>query len=974
MNQGVEDVFRPAPLQEGILLHSLRDDDTALFVSQLTCRLTGRTDHGALRRAFEAVVGHHAVLRSSFHAGTARHPVQVVHREARAPFTAHDVRQGPPDGLERLLREDRALGFRLDRSPLTRLACVTVDDDHDVLVWTYHHLLIDGWSAQLVLDDLLSAYEAQCRGITLRLPQRRPYRDFLAWRQRQAGSPALRGLTERLASTSGPTVLPSTGRPGGAPAGARLAEVRTTVPGDRLVRLRATAREAQITLSSLVQAAWGVTLSRYAAEPSVVFGTTVSVRPPELAGSDAMVGVLLNTLPTRVDADPARSVRELLSATHTQQVELQQAGHVALAEVASAAGRPAGQPLFETAVIVENYPTDLSGLRRQTIGVEDISYVQRNDLPLSVLVVEGDELQLIIARDNARYTADDAVLFLAQLELVLDGFAGGLDRRLGELPAVTAAERAAELERTPRAVPPDCGPRCPPHAVAGRAGTAPDLTAVSMDGRRLGFGELHDRSRRVADWLAGQGIGAGDTVAVWASPSPDTVIAALAVSVAGASLLALDPQDAEADWAHALVEGRPGALLTTNQVLSHLAVPGALPVLRLDGGLPELGASDSSAAARHDAQCRCAAEFAEVCGLDSHDVVLHLGPLGATWAAQALAALATGALLVLAPEETVSTGVPRQVADHRTTVLTGATPRTVRSWAAAGPPARTHTVRLLALDGEPLEDADTEHVTALFGAACELVGLYRPDGHPLPVAMHRGRTNDGRAGRVGRPSAGITLLVLDASGGPAPVGAPGTLFLGRGLGTVPRPTGDAARRLPDGSVERLSAAHPVERLVRAHPSVADAVLLPGAAEEAGGRTLLVTRRRRAENPHPRVESLVQDPSVEVVEVPVMPLTASGRVDLAALTAAPAAGRPDDGPKFPTTSEEKTIAGIFAGLLELPEDTITLHESFFVLGGSSLDALRMLTQVGEAFGVEVPLDSLFTAPTVAGLAASLSTAR
>ena len=322
----MEDLYPLTPMQRGMLFHSLYDETSPVYFEQVSYRLRGPLNLPAFESAWQRVVDRHSVLRTSFHYSGLDEPLQMVRRQAKLPLTSEDwTGLAPLQQAERLkvfLVEDRKRGFKLDKAPLMRLAVFQLGADTNQLVWSHHHLLLDGWSASLVIKEVLGFYEALRRGHDLRLERPRPYRDYIAWLGQQDMGAAEQFWRKTLQGFSAPT-------PFGADKSMIDAAEQAAGHGRRQTQLAESAtqalgsfaRQRLLTTNTIVQAAWAVLLSRYSGEEDVSFGSTVSGRPPALAGVDSMVGLFINTVPVRVRARREQSVVSLLHEVQAQQQE-----------------------------------------------------------------------------------------------------------------------------------------------------------------------------------------------------------------------------------------------------------------------------------------------------------------------------------------------------------------------------------------------------------------------------------------------------------------------------------------------------------------------------------------------------------------------------------------------------------------------------------------------------------------------------
>ena len=377
---GIEDLYPLSPMQEGMLFHALYAG-TQEYHTQDAQRLEGALDADLFRRAWAEAVRRHAVLRTSFAWEGLRRPLQRVHAAVEAPWRIEDWR-GLPEAqqeaaLQRYMEEDRATGFVLEQAPVLRFALFRVGEQAHWFVWSQHHVLMDGWSCSRVADEVFRLYHGWTSGKPVELARTRPYRDYVAWLERQDRDQAERFWRGVLAGFTAPTRL---GVDRAAPAGAELRRDRRAVVLDAEVtaRLEHSARRMQVTLNTLLQGAWALLLSRYGGEDEVVFGSTGSGRAMELEGAQEMVGLFINTIPLRVPVPAEARLGAWLAGLQRAYAEARAYEHTPLVEVQGWSDVPRGTPLFESLFVFENYPMEEGGggeadgrLRvTRTLGVE----------------------------------------------------------------------------------------------------------------------------------------------------------------------------------------------------------------------------------------------------------------------------------------------------------------------------------------------------------------------------------------------------------------------------------------------------------------------------------------------------------------------------------------------------------------------------------------------------------------------------
>ncbi|GAB1824331.1 non-ribosomal peptide synthetase [Herbidospora sp. RD11066] len=500
----VEELLPLSPLQEGFYFHSLADDHDAYVVQQVV-ELDGEIDPERLRRAAEKLVARHAPLRALFRPGADGRPVQVILREVGLPWREadHDV-----------TAEERTRPFDLANAPLLRCALV----GGRKLVLTFHHIVADGWSLPVLHRELLALYAGDTLGEVT------PYREFLrslAGRDRDsartAWADALAGLDEPTRMIAAP------------PAPVVPAHVRVELAEDVTERLTARARQLGVTLSTVVQGAWGLLVGRTTGRDDVVFGTTVSGRDAEVAGIEGMVGLFINTLPTRFRWTPAATLADLLTTLQDEQAALLDHQHLGLAAVQKAAGRAGAGELFDTLVVFENYPSS-SGLTAGGLSIAGAEFHDTVHYPLALIVKPGRRLDLRLKFHDGRVPRTDAEGVADRLARLLTAIAADPGQRVA---SVDLAENVCPQQGETVSIEPTTLTR----KIAEQVARTPGALAVVYENSRLTYAELDARATELALKL---NAGRGDIVAVAVPRSEQLMIALLAVLKSGAAYLPID--------------------------------------------------------------------------------------------------------------------------------------------------------------------------------------------------------------------------------------------------------------------------------------------------------------------------------------------------------------------------------------------------------------------------------------------------
>lgn len=582
----VEDIYELAPVQQGMLFHSLLEAGEGVYTEQLTLRIRGAMDADALRSAWLSVAGAHPVLRTAVVWEGVPRPVQVVRRDAAVELTELDWTTAPDAdaALQQHLREDRRRGFVLDRAPLWRLTLARTGPSSWFLVWTHHHLLLDGWAAAIVLNEVLTAYEAHVAGVALELTAHRPYRDYVEWLRSRDPHEADAHWRAELGAVTAPTPLgidrPDHGVTEGAVTGhgmtERVLDARASAAVDGF------ARAQRVTTSTLVQAAWAAVLARYAGEREVVVGVTVSGRPADLADVESMVGCFINTLPMRVVVEADQTVAEFLQHVQDRGLSLRRFEHSSLVRVRELSGVPAGQPLFESIVVFENYPIS-GGDDDGGLDIEFHEADERTNYPLTIVAGRANGLDLRLYWDRTRVPDAAAERLLGHLEAALLCMVAEPATRVGDLELLTDDEAAWLLDAARNDL--ASSPATIADLFEAQAARTPERIALTAGANALSFAELDERANRLARHLVASGAGPEVVCALACERSADLVVAHLAIAKAGAAYLPLDLEAPPDRVRFVLADAAARVLIVQDDLL-----PGLEGALADDLAIVQLGA------------------------------------------------------------------------------------------------------------------------------------------------------------------------------------------------------------------------------------------------------------------------------------------------------------------------------------------------------------------------------------------------
>ncbi len=886
---GAVDAYGLTAMQEGMLYHSVADPGVGVYVNQIVTPVCGDLDPEVLRTSWASVVARHDTLRTAFVWDGLDDPLQVVRAEVEHPWEHIDLTGVPEadrDGeMARILALDRDQGFDLAAAPLSRMLLIRTGDRQWEWVWSFHHLIADGWSAQILLDELFGTYRASVDGRPVMLPDPPRYRDFVAYYVDRDTEAERDYWTRRLAGYAEPLDLTVPGLPSSEGSTGYRTEYRSL---DQAMSddLAALARSHQVTLNTVFVAVWALVVGRWARTRDVVFGTTVAGRPPGLDSSERATGLFINTLPTRVSLPPAQRLGALLSDIQRGQLDDRRHELASLADVQRWSDVPGGESLFESIVVFENYPPGGGRRLGDSITLGPARHIEQSNYPLAVLVIPGDEIRLGVVHDRSRFSEAAVDALFAQVVAVARGFIADPDGMLSGFSLVGPSDdaRIAAFSRGPDLT---VDPRTVVEMIDDVAARDPGRQAVASSGRSVTYSELDAESSRLARRLVRAGVTGGAPVGLHLPRGADLVIAILGILKAGAAYVPLDPTYPRAH-VMGLVEGTGIGTIVTNSPLADSLAEAlgdaadlvlvdrdeaddpavALPSVSLDGvayvihtsgstGRPKgVMVSHGSLAASTRAR---SPHYGEPVGrfLLLSSYAFDSSVAGIFWT------LTTGGALVL-PDPGLEQDVDAllALAAHEQVTHTLCLPTLYQVLLDHAVGGELASLRVAIVAGEACPAGVlASHLDK--GGRAELHNEYGPTEATVWCTAHRAHARDvGRALPIGRPIAGAEIHLLDAYGNRVPLGFAGELCVsgaGVALGYFGRPdltaerfltisiggqpkriyrTGDLAAFSPEGTLSflgrtdqqlkirghRIEAAA-IEAELRAHPEVKQAAVI-----------------------------------------------------------------------------------------------------------------------------------------------------
>lgn len=910
--RNIEDIYPATPMQEAMLFDALYGAGGAANLEQFTFLIRGPLDTGAYREAWKRVIHRHQALRARFAWPEGERPLQAIAREVEVPWAEEDwtglSSEEARTRLEAFLQSDRRRFFDVSKAPLMRFVLVRLAPDLHRLIWTFHHILVDAWSVSIILGDVDKFYTSITRRVPDGLQPAKRLRDVVAWiAAKEADSASNAAAKAHFASAlSGyDTLTPLPFRRSEHEAAGRSAELATSsvrVTGDGYESLKAAARSMRVTIGTLILGAWGLVMARHAMTAEPVFGMTVSARPVDVPDVDSVVGLVMNALPIRAGYRPDTSVAAYLQSMQSSVRASAPFEQTRMRAVQEACGMSGREGLFDSLVILANYPLD--DARRDgsaTLTIEQPKSYGWAVVPLQFMVMPWKDLEIEARFDASSFDPARVQEVLGQFVTALRELASKPTRLVRDVPVLSSEERAAAFADTLRTSHPRDRGATLSSVFRARASESPNALAYRFGRSSLTYAELDARSAALAAELKAAGVTHGAPVGVCVEVSLDLPVALLGVVRAGASYVPLDPTYPKARLAQIIEDARPARIVASPMGESVIGETGSrtTSIVRVDrtSRTPPSGWVDVPVASVDAAyiiytsgstgkpkgvrgtHCGAINRFEwmyrtrpfqpgeRTCWCTTINFVDHV------W--EVFGPMLAGVETVVIPQEIVKD--PRTLVDHlaankvsRLVVV----PALLEAILDHAPDLakRAPTLRIIVSSGEAL--APTLAARLLDSAPrIELVNLYGSSEVAADVLAHSVMREDVILGRIplGKPIDNAVVLLLDHDMQPSPAGSPGMIYVGgdpladgyHGRPDLtaerffPNPfpelrvstifkTGDLARRSRDGVVEYMGRADYQVKVRGFRIELGDVEQAIGAHPEVG-ESVVVARRQGNDN-------------------------------------------------------------------------------------------------------------------------------
>ncbi|WP_152381478.1 non-ribosomal peptide synthetase [Paenibacillus brasilensis] len=1024
----IENIYPLSPMQKGMLFHSLLEPNSSAYFELVTFHVRGNLDVAAFEKSVEALVQRHAAFRTNFNNLWNHSPLQIVYRDKKIEFTYKNLRDATEQQVEEFyegyLKENSFRGFDLSRDSLMRMLILRTDDQTYRFIWSFHHIVMDGWCMPLVIRELFDHYYAIQQQKPLEQDIPTPYSHYIEWLVERDQAEASRYWSEYLKGYEEQTVLPlekSLYSDEGYVSKKVICQF-----GEKLTQqIKQVAGSNQVTANTLIQTVWGILLQKYNNSHDVLFGSVVSGRPEGIPGIESMIGLFINTILVRVQSEEHTTFAELLQKTQDLALASHQYETYPLYEIQKQTEQK--QDLLSHIMVFENYP---AGEQLESIGdsdenllrIEHVEVAEHINYDFNLIVLPGEQMEVHFGYNANAYDRESVERISGHLVRILKQVVQNPQVAIKEIEVVTEEEKSVILKRFNNTRAEYPSEKTIHQLFEEQVERLPEQIALVCEGKQLTYKELNQKANQLARKLINEELQSEQIVGVMTERSFETIIGLLAVLKAGGVYLPIDPEYPEERIRYMLEDSGAKLLLQQNHLQKPASFSGQILDLNDSGSYVAEGTDcgkvvdpnhlayviytsgttgkPKGVMLEHRGICNLKRYFLETLQLSQNDRIVQFASISfdaSIW--EIVSSLFLGATLYIPTQaEILDYRLFEQfISKHGITTAT-----LPPSYVIYLDPNQVPSLQRLVTAGS----ASSDELVNKWKDSVVYFNAYGPTEDSICSTTWEYTTSatNEKIIPIGRPIHNHRAYIMDKSYTLLPVGVAGELCIaGVGLarGYLNRPdltvqkfvknplvpeermykTGDLARWLPDGSIEyvgridnqvkirgyRIELGEVEAALVRME-SIQEAVVVPIEGGD-GSKQLCAYLVAVQSVPAAQLkEVLAQElppymiPSFFVF-IEKMPLTPNGKVDHKALP--DPKSHVDRGTEyaFPRNEIEEVLISIWQVILGVAD--VGILDNFFDLGGDSIKSIQVSSRLLQT-GYQMKMKHLFKYPTIAQL--------
>ncbi|GIO01172.1 plipastatin synthase subunit C [Brevibacillus halotolerans] len=1018
----IKDIYTLSPLQKGMLFQHVKEESTAYF-EQLHFTIKGQLYVDSFEASFQHLINKYDVLRTVFLYKNMTQPMQMVLKERKTSVHFEDIShldsKAVSQYVEEFKNQDREKGFELSKDILMRFAILKAGAKSYHLIWSFHHILMDGWCMGIVLQDLFRMYQQHRQKMPITVESVPAYSEYIRWLEKQNVTKArdywknyLEGYEELTGIIRLDTKHTSHNN--------EVQECAFTLDKDITEGLTQLARHYSVTVNTLFQTIWGMLLQKYNNKDDVVFGAVVSGRPSEIHGVENMVGLFINTVPIRIQKQTNDTFSHLLKRVHESTLLSKQFEFVSLADIQTDAGF-SGQ-LLDHILVFENYPISEGSFEEEEFTMDSIKTYEKTSYDLNVMIRPNeDQLDIAFQFNDDVYSSENVKRLFQHMKQLALAVIKNPDERIEEIAMITEEERHQILHDFQGEIVDFVTEKTLPELFEEQVKRTPEAIALRFEDQQLTYQELNQRVNQLAWTLRMKGLQREELVGIMVQRSLEMIVGVLAVIKAGGAYVPIDPEYPLDRIQYMLEDSGTNWLLTTKQSEIPSIYQGHVLYLEEDtvyhersSDLEIVNQSSDLAYIVYTSGSTGQPKGVMIDHRAVHNLHLSAGIYGIAQGSQVLQfaslsfdasvgdifhSLLTGATLHLVKKEQLLSGhaFMEWLNEASITTIPFIPPSVLKEL----PYAKLPKLKTISTGGEELP-AD---LVRIWGANRTFLNAYGPTETTVDASIGDCIEMTDKPS-IGTPTVNKRAYILDQYGHIQPIGVPGELCVGgEGVarGYLHRPeltdekfvndpyvpngrmykTGDLARWLPDGTIEFLGRMDgqvkirgfrielgEIEARLNQAPSVKQAVVLARSGEQkqvylcaylVTDKDLQVSALRK------ELSQTLPDYMIPsfFIKVDKIPVTVNGKIDKKALPEPEKEVELQTEYVAPTNPTEEILVQIWQKVLGM--ERVGIGDNFFELGGHSIKAMMLASNIYKELKIDLPLREIFKHTTVKEMA-------
>lgn len=581
----IEGLYPLSGLQQGMLFHGLYDGKVGAYLEQFGCDLIG-ADIDVFTRSWDYIIKFHTILRSAFYHDKFNVPVQCVFKEIKLPVEVLDYSsmssEEQQSAIKSFEQSDKEKGFDFKSAPLMRLALIRLDDNRYHMHWLYHHIIMDGWSMPILIEEFLNIYEQLSKGEKIEFKEVDRYEDYIRYIERRDKKKEQLYWENYLKNLESGTLIPFIGKTTERTKGlGKYSSLTLSIDAATTAEVKAFAQKNRITVNTLMQGIWSYLLHCYTGKPDVLFGVIVSGRPDDLSNVERRVGMYINTLPLYMNIEKDKGIDEWLIDLQKEQVLMRQHQHTPLSNIIEWTNMQGD--LFDSLLVFENYPVSkIVNENEWNLKVENVAINEHNNYPLSIVVVSSDQISIRFSYNTALLQKGYIEKISGHFENVLRQIVKNVNGEISDLNLITGGEEHELLSvfnNRETAYPKN---KTIVDLFAQEVSKAPNNNAIVFKREKLSYKELNERSNQLANYLKKKNVAAASMIPLSVERGPNMMVGILGILKAGCAYVPIDPTYPE-DRIKFMLEDTAANIIVSSEVsIKKLPNLSGVDVIKLD--------------------------------------------------------------------------------------------------------------------------------------------------------------------------------------------------------------------------------------------------------------------------------------------------------------------------------------------------------------------------------------------------------